>query len=71
MKAEVVIRNSINDATQVAIATIGSANFILSQNFKHLLSLRRIIKFNAVNLLQGYHPIDIRSPKEVVYDYND
>jgi hypothetical protein len=31
------------------------------------VNLDRIRKFNAVNLLQGYQPLEIRSPWEVLY----
>ncbi len=42
------------------------ADSIVSWNFKHIVRVDRIRWFNAVNLMQGYQPIDIRSPLEVV-----
>ena len=35
------------------------------RNFKHLVQLRRIRGFHAVNVLRGYPLIEIRSPLEV------
>ncbi len=32
-----------------------------------LVNYDRIGKYNAVNVLHGYRPIDIRSPAEVAY----
>jgi predicted nucleic acid-binding protein len=57
-----------DDALHVAIATVSQADLILSWNFKHLLHVEKIRRFNAVNLSEGYAEIDIRSPKEVVPD---
>lgn len=55
-----------NDALHVALATVARADVIVSWNFKHLVRLERIRAFNAVNLLEGYGHIEIRSPKELV-----
>lgn len=58
--------SSSDDALHVALATVAEANVIVSWNFKHIVHLDRIKKFNAVNALQGYPSIEIRSPWEVV-----
>lgn len=55
-----------DDALHVAIATVSKADLIVSWNFKHLVHVDKIRRFNAVNLVAGYPAIDIRSPKEVV-----
>lgn len=55
-----------DDALHVAIATVSKADLIVSWNFKHLVHVDKIRRFNAVNLVEGYPAIDIRSPKEVV-----
>jgi hypothetical protein len=34
-------------------------------NFKHIVRFDKIVKFNAVNIEQGYKPIAIYSPREV------
>lgn len=58
--------NSAADAHHVALATIARADLIVSWNFRHIVHVDKIRMFNAVNLLQRYGLIDIRSPLEVV-----
>ncbi len=55
------------DAVHVACATVAGADVIVSWNFRHIVNYDRIGKYNAVNVLQGYREIDIRSPAELVY----
>ena len=50
----------------VALATVSRADMVVSWNFKHIVHFDKIRGFNAVNLREGYLPIEIRSPKEVV-----
>ena len=66
LAAGVVGQNHSNDALHVAQATVARADIIVSWNFKHIVHLEKIRGFNAVNLREGYLPIEIRSPKEVV-----
>jgi len=66
LDAEVVGEARKNDAHHVAIATVARADMIVSWNFKHIVHFEKIRGFNAVNIREGYLPIDIRSPKEVV-----
>jgi len=63
--------DSIEDASHVAIATVARADLILSWNFRHIVNYERIRKFNSVNIAQGYHQIEIRSPLEVGNDDQD
>jgi hypothetical protein len=39
---------------------------IVSWNFKHIVHYEKIRGFNAVNQLEGYAPIEIHSPLEVI-----
>lgn len=66
LEAEVVGETRKNDAHHMAIATVARADMIVSWNFKHIVHFEKIRGFNAVNLREGYLPIDIRSPREVV-----
>ena len=59
------------DAMHVAAATVARADLILSWNFKHIVNLDRIRKFNAVNLMRGYPAVEIRSPLEVEHGDED
>jgi predicted nucleic acid-binding protein len=66
VSAGVVSQRLRGDALHVAAATVCGVKAILSWNFKHLVNLRRIERFNGVNMLTGYRTIDIRTPKEVI-----
>lgn len=68
MNAEVVPAASRIDALHVALASVARADLVVSWNFKHMVQLRRIHAFHAVNLVHGYPLIDIRSPLEVSDD---
>ena len=68
----VVTPKSMDDALHVALATVSSCNLIVSWNFKHIVHFDKIPKYNAVNTLNGYGPIGIFSPMEVIrYDNED
>ncbi|MEP0814079.1 MAG: hypothetical protein HRF49_05380 [bacterium] len=54
------------DAAHVALATVARCDLIASWNFRHLVNLRLIRMYNAVNLLMGYPSLEIRSPMEVI-----
>lgn len=66
LKAQVVGPSSVADAEHIAAASIAGVDFVVSWNFKHIVHYDKIRGFQAVNLLQGYKPIQIFSPKEVV-----
>jgi len=57
---------SINDAEHIAFASVALADLLVSWNFKHIVHFERIAGFEAVNLLHGYRPVRIHSPREVV-----
>jgi len=50
----------------IATATINRADVLVSWNFKHIVNLERIHRYNAVNLKLGYPMIEIRTPTEVL-----
>jgi hypothetical protein len=68
LAARVVPASSRVDALHVALASVARADAVVSWNFKHLVQLRRIRGFYAVNVLRGYPLIEIRSPLEVIDD---
>ena len=66
---EVVTPNWEDDALHVALASVSECGAIVSWNFRHIVNLKRISLYNAVNMLHGYRPIEIRSPLEILeYD---
>ena len=58
---------SRTDAIHVATAVVAEADVIVSWNFKHIVNYNRIRKYNAINVLQGFRPIEILSPAEMAY----
>ena len=60
-----------DDARHVAACTVAGSDCLVSWNFKHLVNVDRKKGFNAVNLLQGYSPISIINPLELIYGDTD
>ena len=58
------------DALHVAIATAHECDAIVSLNFKHIVHFDKISLYNSVNLANGFGPLAIHSPQEVVH-YED
>jgi predicted nucleic acid-binding protein len=56
------------DALHIALATVARVDVLVSWNFKHIVNLKRIHAYNAVNLKRGYPLLEIRSPREVPGD---
>jgi hypothetical protein len=64
----IVTAGSREDALHVALATVSGCDMIVSWNFSHIVNYRKIPRYNAVNILQGYRAIAIYSPLEVATD---
>lgn len=71
LRAGVVSRKSDTDALHVATATVSGCRAIVSWNFKHIVNFRRIPLYNGINQMQGYGPIAIHTPAEMVFDEED
>ena len=71
--AGIVSRKYYEDALHIANATIRKADILASWNFKHIVNIDMIRKYNAVNLMNGYNTIEIRTPREILKqkDYED
>jgi hypothetical protein len=61
----------IADAQHIAVATVARVDVLVSWNFKHIVNLDRIHKYNSVNLREGYALLEIRSPQEVLQDESE
>jgi hypothetical protein len=57
-----------SDAQHIAIASILKVDSLVSWNFKHMVNFFRIRQYNSINLKYGYATIDIRTPKEIIYE---
>lgn len=66
IKYKVIGRKHILDTMHIALATISRVDVLVSWNFKHIVNLDRIHKYNSVNLRFGYLILEIRTPKEVL-----
>jgi len=64
----VVSEKHIIDAQHIAIATVERVDVLVSWNFQQIVNLNRIHAFNAVNLKASYPILEIRSPREIVYE---
>ena len=67
----VVGKTSTDDCKHIATATINKVDILVSWNFKHIVNVFRIRGYNSINLRLGYTQLDIRSPKEIVYNEDD
>jgi hypothetical protein len=61
-----ITRKYYEDALHIANATISMVHVLASWNFKHIVNLDRIKKYNGVNLKNGYPVIEIRTPREIL-----
>ena len=71
LRQGVVTPKYADDATHVAVCTVARLQYLVSWNFKHLVNVQREAGFNAVNLLQGYPPIRIVNPLELIHGNQD
>lgn len=68
VQSGVVGKASVLDAEHIAFASVSGVDMVVSWNFKHIVHFDKIAGYQAVNLLNGYKPILIYSPREVI-DY--
>lgn len=68
LAANILPLDCMGDAEHIASATVAEADIIVSWNFKHIVNFRRIKAFQGINLQLGYKPVDIFSPREVIYE---
>ncbi|MBW1698115.1 MAG: hypothetical protein JRH18_09195 [Deltaproteobacteria bacterium] len=61
-----------NDMLHIALATVAEVDVLVSWNFRHVVRLDKIQRFNGVNLELGYKTLAIYSPREVTtYERED
>ena len=66
LKEGAITKKWHEDALHIAIATINKVDVLVSWNFKHIVNLDKIKKYNGVNLKNGYTILEIRNPREVL-----
>jgi len=57
---------SIVDAQHIAVASVNDMDMIISLNFRHIVRKKTETMAGRVNVDNGYKPIEIHSPMEVV-----
>ena len=65
LEHEILAERFRNDMLHIALSTIADVDILVSWNFRHIVRYDKIRQFNAVNLEQGYHGLNIYSPREV------
>jgi predicted nucleic acid-binding protein len=68
---KVVGQTSADDCRHIATATINKVDILVSWNFKHVVNVFKIRSYNSINLRCGYTQLDIRSPREIVYNEDE
>jgi hypothetical protein len=71
LRAGIVAPRWMGDATHVAAATVVGADAIVSWNFNHIVRVARIGRYNTVNVANGYRPLTIVTPMEVVREEHE
>lgn len=69
LEKNVVGNKSRADCYHIAIATVLKVDLLISWNFKHIVNIGKIKGYNAVNMLNDYRTLEIRSPREI-FDYD-
>lgn len=68
---QILSTNFADDALHIALATVAGVDLLVSWNFKHIVHFDKIRQFSAVNLENGYKPLEIYSPREVTTHENE
>ncbi len=66
VKENIVGKASMEDCRHIAIATLNNADILASWNFKHIVNVKRIRGYNAVNYKLGHKILEIRTPREIL-----
>jgi hypothetical protein len=67
LQAGIVGPASRKDAEHIAAATVAEVDVVVSWNFRHIVHLDKIRHYEAANLVLGYKPLRIHSPKEIIH----
>ena len=68
VKEGIIPAKYLVDALHIAVATINDMDYVFSLNFKHINKVKTKTMTSIVNIREGYKPIIIASPMEVM-DY--
>jgi len=68
--AEKYIAENVVGPSSMADCYNPKTDLLVSWNFKHIVNIKRIHDYNAVNLKNGFHTLEIRNPREA-FDYEN
>ena len=66
LRDKILTPKSWTDASHVAYAAIHSCAGLVSWNYRHIVHEDKCMLFNVVNVSQGYPPLFIADPKEIL-----
>jgi predicted nucleic acid-binding protein len=66
LRARIVSSKWARDALHVASASVAGCQIMVSWNFRHIVHYDKIALYNAINIREGYSPIGIHTPQEVI-----
>ena len=66
VKESIIPEKFINDALQMAIATVNQIAVVLSWNFRHMVNQKVKTRINAVNVSLNYQAVEIAAPAEYI-----
>lgn len=70
MEDRVVPSDFEDDARHFACATLLKVDYLITYNLTHIANEKSSRKFNSVNIREGYSPVTVKLPEEVI-DYGN
>lgn len=69
IRSGALTNKSYYDALHIAMATVNEADILASWNFKHIVNIDKIEKYNIINRNFKYKEIKILSPKAILNQF--
>ena len=66
MLKKIIVEKFRDDALHIAIATVLCVDVLVSWNLTHIVNEITIPLFHKVNIENGYQPIEIKKPEEIM-----
>ena len=68
LNAGLLSSNQLADLSHLAVASVNDMDMLISWNLRHIVKAQTRKIVNAVNRLNGYHDVEICTPKEAIED---
>lgn len=65
---EIRLKNYRNDALHIAYVSFYELDAVISWNLRHIVKMKTRRLVNYINLLEGYRPVELVTPEEVIED---